>query len=52
MNTNYETFDFEGNAKFQEYFADLYPVPTDIEKYKRKWYQKYIESNIDAEKDA
>ena len=44
---DYNTFDFENNAKFQEYFLDLYPTPTDVEKYKKKWYKKNIDPNFE-----
>ncbi|KAM3137445.1 hypothetical protein pb186bvf_010418 [Paramecium bursaria] len=44
---DYYTFDFENNAKFQEYFLDLYPTPTDVEKYRKKWYKKNIDPNFE-----
>lgn len=44
----YSKFDFEGNKEFQQYFSNIFPTPTNVEKYKRNWYKKYIDPNFDV----
>lgn len=43
----YFSFDFDNNPKFKEYLNNLYPLPSNLEPFKRKWYKANIDPNFD-----
>ncbi|CAK75013.1 unnamed protein product (macronuclear) [Paramecium tetraurelia] len=43
----YSKFDFEGNDNFQKYLLNVYPLPPNLDKIKRKWYKTYIDPEFD-----
>ena len=44
----FQAFDFQNDSEWQQYLKNIYPTPTiaQLQKIKRKWYQKNIDSNF------
>mmetsp|Transcript_15172 Transcript_15172/g.12924 ORF Transcript_15172/g.12924 Transcript_15172/m.12924 type:complete len:91 (-) Transcript_15172:671-943(-) len=49
--TKYKSFDFASNSQWKSYLENFYPVPKGgiLEKKKRQWYKKNIDSDFDIE---
>lgn len=47
----YANFDFSSDARWQEYYSNLFPTPTmnQIGKIKRKWFKKFVDANLDVD---
>ncbi|CAD8061529.1 unnamed protein product [Paramecium sonneborni] len=43
----YSKFDFDGNEKFQQHLKNLYPLPPNLDKIKRKWFKNNIDPQFD-----
>lgn len=45
----FTNYDFNNNAKWQNYLKNIYPTPTydKLDKIKRKWYKSEVDSNFD-----
>ncbi|CAD8140022.1 unnamed protein product [Paramecium pentaurelia] len=47
----YSKFDFDRNENFQQYLLNVYPLPPNLDKIKRKWYKKYIDPEFDINQE-
>jgi len=47
----FSNFDFSSDARWQEYYSNLFPTPimSQIGKIKRKWFKKYVDANLDVD---